>query len=647
MNFFFWDWRHPALRATVQRSAEVVAAFYAEAEFLSSACGYVTATASRTYLTASVLVYIEVMSAVTVPQAVQLGNRHYVAGRLAEAEAMYRWVLQASPRHHVALHYLGAIALQRRQVGIAIDLMRQSIAEAPNVADYHSNMGLALVAAKRFEEALASQRRVIALAPAAPEAYSDLANTLVELGRTEEAIENYRKELSLRPAAGKIWSNLGWTLAETGRIAEAIACYRRGIASLPENAALHGNLLTLVQFDPTTSAAEIQEEHRKWSAKHAAPLAREIRPHSNDRTPGRRLRIGYVTADFREHVVGRSLLPVLANHDKGCFEVYCYSGSVTHDDMTRQIRSHADVWRDTGDLNDAQLAEQIRQDRIDVLVDLTLHMANSRMLTFARKPAPVQITYVGYAASTGLPAMDYRVTDVHLDPPGRASDGPERLLRLPHCYWAYRPPAQAPEVGPLPALRNGYVTFGSFNSFRKVNPGVIGTWAQLLRELPNSRLMLLLAGGNANTHVLSLFEHHGIRREQIQLLHLRPLDAYFRLYHDVDISLDPFPYNGGITSLDSLWMGVPFVTLAGERAVGRAGLSLLTNVGLTDLIAQSAGEYVQTTLHLARDTSRLEHYRQSLRTRLAGTALMNEKQFTCDLEALYAEAWNHWAVAYD
>jgi protein O-GlcNAc transferase len=590
----------------------------------------------------SVLMYTAVMSAMTVRQAIELGNRHYVAGRLADAEAIYRQVLKVAPRNHVALHYLGAIALQRRQLDAAVGLMRQSIGEAPGVADYHTNLGLALAAARRFEEAIASQRQAIALAPTAPEAYSNLGNTLAAIGRTEEAIESYRKELSLHPNAGRVWSNLGMTLSETGRIPEAIGCYRHGIASLPENSALHSNLLMLLHFDPAVSAAEIHEEHRQWAARHATPLASEILPHPNDRTVGRRLRIAYVTADFREHVVGRSMLPVLANHDKGRFEVFCYSDALSHDDTTGRIRSYIDVWRNTGDLNDAQLAEQIRHDRIDLLVDLTLHLANNRMLTFARKPAPVQLTYVGYAASTGLPTMDYRITDVHLDPPGRPSDGPERLLRLPQCYWAYRPLAQAPEVGPLPALRNGHVTFGSFNSFRKVNPAVIGAWAQLLRELPDSRLMLLLPGGDANTHVLSLFEHHGVRREQIQMLPARPLDAYFRLYHDVDISLDPFPYNGGITSLDSLWMGVPFVTIAGERAVGRAGLSLLTNVGLTDLIAQSADEYVQTTLHLARDTSRLEHYRQSLRTRLADTALMNEKQFTRDLEALYLEAWDRW-----
>jgi predicted O-linked N-acetylglucosamine transferase (SPINDLY family) len=556
------------------------------------------------------------MTDMRLQQAIEQANRHLGAGRLAEAEPLYREVLKTSPRHHVAMHYLGVIALQRRQLDAAIELMRRSVAEAPDVASYHTNLGLALARARRFEEAVACQRQVIALAPTAPEAYSNLGNSLLALGRMEEAIGNYRRELSARPADGKVWSNLGYALAETGRIPEAIDCYRRGVALLPGDSPLHSNLLMLLQFEPLATSASITEEHRRWAARHAAPLTREIRPHTNDRTPGRRLRIGYVSADFWHHVIGRSMLPILANHDHSRFEVFCYSGSLSTDAMTQRIKGHADVWRDTGSLDDTQLVELIRQDRIDVLVDLTLHMGNDRLLAFARKPAPVQITYLGYAASTGLPTMDYRITDVHLDPPGEVPEGPERLLRLPRCYWAYRPPAEAPDIGSLPFLRNGHVTFGSFNNFRKVNPLVIGAWAQLLRELPGSRLMLLMPGGDANAHVLSLFERQGVRREQVQMLPVRPLDAYFRLYQEVDISLDPFPYNGGITSLDSLWMGVPFATLAGGRAVGRAGLSLLTNGGLTDLIARSVEEYVRINLKLARDTARLEHFRRTLRTHL-------------------------------
>ncbi|MDB5329844.1 MAG: tetratricopeptide repeat family protein, partial [Phycisphaerales bacterium] len=588
----------------------------------------------RTYTTA--------MSTIAVQQAVERAHRHLAVGQLAQAEALYRQALNASPRHHEALHYLGVVALRVRQFEAAIGLMRQSIGEAPGIVVYRTNLGLALAEARRFEDAIVCQRQVIALAPTAPGAHSNLGDSLAALGQRESAIECYRKELSLHPASGKVWSNLGVDLGGTGRIPEAIACYRRSIALLPGISAIHSKLLMLLHFDPQADAASIRDEHRRWADRHAAPLSSEIRPHPNDRAPGRRLRIGYVTPDFWLHVVGRAMLPVLANHDHGRFEVFCYSAATFPDAMTHQLKSHADVWRETADLSDAQLAEQIRQDQIDVLVDLTLHMGGSRMLTFARKPAPVQITYVGYAASTGLPAMDYRITDIHLDPPETPSDGPERLLRLPHCYWAYRPPTQTPDVGQLPALRNGYVTFGSFNNFRKINPGVIDVWARLLRELPGSRLTLLLRGGTANEHVYRLFEHQGVPREQIRLLPFQPLDAYFQLYQEVDISLDPFPYNGGITSLDSLWMGVPFVTLAGRRAVSRAGLSLLTNLDLPDLIAHSADEYVQKTLDLARDTGRMDHYRQSLRARMLGTALMNEQQFTRDLEALYSEAWDRW-----
>jgi predicted O-linked N-acetylglucosamine transferase (SPINDLY family) len=359
------------------------------------------------------------------------------------------------------------------------------------------------------------------------------------------------------------------------------------------------------------------------------------------------VRIGYVSPDLHAHVVGWSILPVLANHDRRRFEVVCYSDYPQPDDLTRRLRGHADVWRDTAPLGDAQLAEQIRQDRVDVLIDLTLHMRYNRMPTFARKPAPVQVTYLGYAASTGLATMDYRVTDVHMDPPDHPSDGPEELLRLPHCYWAYRPAdaGLALEVRrEPPAVRNGFVTFGSFNNFRKVNPGVVAAWAQIMARVPGSRLLIVLRGGDTNTHVLDAFEHHGGARSRVRLVGRVPVDQYFRLHNEVDVTLDPFPYNGGVTSLNSLWMGVPFVTLAGRRAVARAGLSILSNLQLAELVAYDVAEYVEATVRLAHDRDRLAELRRSLRRRLRQSPLMDEKRFTADLENLLLAAWERWRL---
>jgi predicted O-linked N-acetylglucosamine transferase (SPINDLY family) len=355
-----------------------------------------------------------------------------------------------------------------------------------------------------------------------------------------------------------------------------------------------------------------------------------------------------VSPDLRGHVVGLSLLPILANHDRVRFEVFCYSDGARPDDVSAALRAHSDVWRDAGTLSDADLARQVRDDRIDVLVDLTLHMSNNRMLAFARKPAPVQVTYLGYAATTGLATVDYRIADVHMDPPEEPPDGPEELLRLPACYWAYRPPAGAASlpVGPPPMLRNAFATFGSFNNFRKVNGHTIAAWADVMRKVPASRLLIVLNGGEENAHVRAAFERHGVEGDRVRLLPRQSPADYFRLHDEVDISLDPFPYNGGITTLNALWMGVPTVTLAGDRAVARAGLSVLRNLGLDELVTTTPGQYVEALVRLAQDADRLARLRETLRDRLRASALMDEARFTRDLESLYEQAWERWRLAH-
>ena len=586
------------------------------------------------------------MTDAAVRQALQLGHACLSEGRLDEAEASYQRVLRAAPGDPAATHFLGAVALRRGEFDTAIGLMRESVAAAPREVTFLVNLGVALVAARRFAEAIEVQSRAISLQGARPlpDTYTTLGNCYYELERVGEAETAYRKEVELHPGNGAGWCNLGVALSETGRMAEAVACCRRAIALEPGNSRLWDVLLVLLPCDPASDAGAIRAEHRKWAERFAAPLGRDIIPHANERTPGRRIRVGYVSPNLRTHVVGYSLLPILAGHDRGRFEVFCYSDDRHPDEITRRLRGHADVWRETFMLDDARFAAQVRADRIDVLVDLAVHMGGNRLLAFARKPAPVQVTYVGYAGTTGLPAMDWRVTDVHMDPPGAAADGPEQLLRLPHCYWAYRPADAAPNdpPGEPPCLGNGHVTFGSFNNFRKVSGPVLAAWAGVMNAVPGSRLVVTVLGGEANTHLLDTLERHGVSRGRVRLLPRQRAAEYFRLYGRVDVSLDPFPYNGGITSLDSLWMGVPFVTLAGDRAVGRAGASLLANVGLADLVTRTVDDYVARNAALARDTRRLAGLRASLRGRLGRSPLMDEAQFTRDFERLLAFAWEQW-----
>lgn len=582
----------------------------------------------------------------TVRDFISAGHAHYRAGRVAEAAAAYRQALALAPGHPAALHYTGVMEFHAGRLDAAIDLVQRSVTAAPHKSSYHANLGLVLYTAGRFEEAATAQRAAIALHGEAPrnDAFNSLGTTLLALERMREAIDAYRKEVALHPSNAAAWSNLGAALAETGRLEEALACYRRAVELDRSDSLTHGNLLMLLHFDPAADPVRIREEHRAWATRHAMPLAKEIRPHANDRTPGRRLRVGYVSPDLRGHVVGYSLLPILSNHDRARFEIVCYSDCPRPDGVTEALRERVSHWRVTGRLSDAGLADLVRDDRVDILVDLTLHMSGNRMLTFARKPAPVQLTYLGYAASTGLAAMDYRISDAHMDPPGATTDDPEQLLRLPDCYWAYRPPeaAAALPVTPPPVLRNRFVTFGSFNNFRKVNPATITAWARLLSALPNSKLLIVLNGGEDNAHVPAMFGRHGVDPTRVRLLPRQPMDGYFRLHSEVDISLDPYPYNGGITTLNALWMGVPTVTLAGGRAVARAGLSILRNVDLDALVARTEEEYVAVLVRLAKDVDRLASLRATLRDTLRASPLMNERQFTANLESLYLAAWEQW-----
>ena len=359
-----------------------------------------------------------------------------------------------------------------------------------------------------------------------------------------------------------------------------------------------------MNYHPGYDAPAILAEHRRWARQFAEPLAAEIRPHTNDRSPGRRLSVGFVSPDLHDHPVGRLLLPLFAHHERRQAELVGYSDVRVADGVTGQLKALADRWHETTGLSDPHLADRIRSDRIDILVDLALHTANNRMLVFARKPAPVQVTMIGMPATTGLATIDYRLTDPYLDPPG-AGDGnySEQSIRLPHCFWHHDPPEDdvAPAVAELPALRNGFVTFGCLNQFVKVSRPALELWLNILQSLPQSRLRIQSQPGRHLEAVRRLFQDGGIARDRVEFAAKVPRPQYFRRYHDLDVSLDPFPYNGHTSTLDSLWMGVPVITLAGRTAVGRGGVSVLSNLGLPELIAQTPQQYVELAVQWASD----------------------------------------------
>jgi len=330
--------------------------------------------------------------------------------------------------------------------------------------------------------------------------------------------------------------------------------------------------------------------------------------------------------------------PILHHRDRINFQSICYADVRNPDFMTQRLRGDCDQWVSTSGLSDAALAQRIRDDGIDILVDLTAHMPRNRMLAFARKPAPVQVSYLAYAGTTGLPAMDYRFSDPHLDPEGMPTPGPERLIRLPETYWCYQPQIDVPPV--QARNREGPIVFASFNTCAKINPPVIALWSRILNQAPDSRLRLIVAGGSrGNEHIARAFASHGIDPARVELHDKVNYADYFPMYNEVDIALDPFPYNGGTTTLDALYMGVPVVTLAGSSGMSRAGVSILTNAGLSDWVAPDPDEYVRIAVKLAGDPCAS---REKIRGQLVGSALMNAPRFVRNLDSAYRQMWREY-----
>ncbi|MGD0540630.1 MAG: tetratricopeptide repeat protein, partial [Tepidisphaeraceae bacterium] len=448
--------------------------------------------------------------------------------------------------------------------------------------------------------------------------------------------------LQIRPDLADALNNLANVLREQAKLDEAIVCYDRALALRPDDASIHSNKVYTLHNHPGYDAAAILREHRQWNLRHAGHLRQDAAGHPNDPSPQRRIRIGYVSPDFRNHPVGRFLLPLFDHHNPDAVEVFCYCDAPVSDAVTQRLRGRADVWRSTGALSHDQFAALIRQDRIDILVDLTMHMAHNRLLAFARKPAPVQVTYLAYCSTTGLDAIDYRLTDPYLDPPGQGDENYcEKSIRLPKTYWCYEPCASPPESAP-PAIAAGHVTFACLNNFCKVSSPTLNAWRQLLQKVPRSRLILHAKEGDHQQRLRDFLADAGIDPQRLIFVGYKPVEQYLQSYNEIDIALDPFPCAGGTTTCDALWMGVPVVTLAGQTAVGRSGLSILSNIGLPELVAATADQYVQIAADLARDPDRLTRLRSELRHRMATSPLMDAVQFAKDIEDAYRTMWREW-----
>lgn len=578
----------------------------------------------------------------SVDQAFAAALEHHRAGRLVEAERGYRALLQREPAHADSLNLLGVIALQTGNAESALALVQRAVALRPDAPACRNNLGQILERLGREDEAIRCYEAAIELDPEYAEAHNNLGLARQRQDRLAEAESSYRKAIDLDPRYAEPHTNLGNLQKDRGELDAAIASQRRAAELRPDLAALGSNLLLTLHYHAGCSPADLEREHRAWAERHVAPLARARRPHANVPEPERRLRVGYVSPDFREHPVARFILPLFREHDRSAVDVFAYSDVPTPDAVTGLVRSHVDHWRDVAALTDDRLAELVRQDAIDVLVDLAAHSAHNRLLAFARKPAPVQVTYLAYCSTTGVDAIDYRVTDRFLDPPGEPSHYTETSIHLPRCYWCYSAPPLLDRAYPAPERRAGGPTFGCLNNFAKVADVTLDLWVRLLRCVPEAGLLVYARTEAHRERVRRAFRAADIKESRADFVGRQPLAEYLETYRRIDVALDPYPYGGGTTTCDALWMGVPVVTLAGRTAVSRAGSTLLSHVGLEHLVARTEEQYVELAARLLRDTQELAKLRRELGQRLESSPVMDAPQFARDLEAAFRAAWHAW-----
>jgi predicted O-linked N-acetylglucosamine transferase (SPINDLY family) len=571
--------------------------------------------------------------------------QHHQAGRLAEAEAEYRQVLSAQPQHASAMHHLGVIAHQVGRHELAIELIDRALQLQPALPEAHVHLGNAQASLGRLDEAIVSHRQALQLRPASAEAWNSLGSVLAGSNQLTDAEAAFRQAIHLRPAFAEAFSNLGNALKEQGELDEAVAAFREAARLDPSRPALQSNLLYALLFRPFSDAATIATEQQTWNHRFALPLKPLLRPHFNDHDPERRLRVGYVSPNFCRHAISHFLIPLLEAHDRTRVEIYGYASVKRPDDFTRRAHQATDVWRDVLGLDDEALAGRIRADRIDILVDLSQHMAANRLPAFARKPAPVQVAWLGYPASTGLDAIDYRLTDTWMEPDDAPwAESIEEAIRLPDCWFCFDPLEELEPALRLD-LRSEPLTFGSLNNFCKVNETTLRLWAAVLRAVEGSRLLLHCPAGNAQGRIGHWFEAQGITPRRLEFVPRTATRAeYLRLWERIDIGLDPFPYNGGTTTCEALWMGTPVVSLAGPSAISRLGLSILNNVGLPELAAASGDDYVHIAAQLAGDIPRRSALRSTLRTRLQNSPLMDARRFARNVEDAYGAMWRRWCA---
>lgn len=572
-------------------------------------------------------------------QLLETAGERLRARDFSAAEPLVSQALAADPQNVRGLCFQAVIAAETGRREQALALIGKALKWGPRMPAVINNAAAVFFQCGQPTRARQMWERLATMVPSSVDAHWNLAMFHVRQDDVDQAESHLRKVLQLAPDHPNLYINLGNLVKNSGRIGEAVALFKEGVRRQPDGLRESSNLLYSMHFDPAFGPEEIYLAHETWGRafERETPC---VERHENDRSPERRLRIGYVSPNFCAHVVGHNLLPLFRKHNRATVEVVCYSDTPKPDDVTEALKRGADVWRETRQLSDADLAEQVVEDKIDVLVDLVMHMEGVRLGVFARKPAPVQVTWMAYPGTTGLKRMDYRLTDAVLDPPaltGRFYT--EKSVRL-ETFWCYDPPDDAPAVGPLPAEANGHVTFGCLNNFGKVNDAVLDVWRILLAAIPGSRLMVLLPPtGRTRTRLVEKLQ---VAPERVECFPRQSRQQYLSLYNRIDLALDPFPYTGHTTTLDGLWMGVPVITLAGSTAASRGSLSILSNLNLSELAAATKEDYASLGMGLANDPDRLRAFRSGMRERMQKSILMDADRFAQQVESAYRQMWQNW-----
>ena len=604
---------------------------------------------------------------------------HHSAGRYAEAEKLYRQVIQMNPQHPGAYQNLGVLAFQVGRNDAAIPLLKKAIELNPKNAAIYCNLGDAYTALRQGDDALASYKKAVEIDPNMATTYNNLGIVYSRLGRVEDAINAWEKaiELSKRPLgqarvlvglgggstpgaprdeqkllAAAAYNNLGNAHLQQIQLDMALECHKKACDLNPDYANARSNMLRDYTHIPNVPPEKLLAEHRKWWEIHGEgikPMA-----HKNDPDPERKLRLGFISPDFREHSVTHFLLGLFENLDRSQFDIVCYAGVARPDEFTQRLSKCATLWRNTLGSQDEDLAKIIQNDGIDVFFDLSGHTSDHRLRVMAFKPAPVQVTYLGYPMTSGAPRsiVDYHLSDPISDPPGKHdSHYSEKLFHLPHTTWCYRPPVLIPcqEVPPSVRTPSLPFTFGSFNNCSKISDITFRIWAGVLKATPGSRMVVkasAMADARTRQRIMDGFAKEGIPAERISLIQQQlDLARHFEYYGNIDVALDTYTYNGTTTTCEAMWMGVPVVTLAGDMHISRVGACLLTNVGLEKLVAHSEEEFIQIAASYEKDREALTELRKGLRARFQSSPLMDAQQFSKDFGDAIRTMWREWCAS--